>query len=47
MELHNFDFDGKTKHQYVCLNYNTDGFYVTIFVEDEGKNVLVDFNSNV
>lgn len=47
MELHNFDLDGKTKHQYVCLSYNTDRFYVTIFVEDEGKDVLVDFNSNV
>ena len=47
MELHNFDLDGKTKHQYVCLSYNTDRFYVTIFVEDEGKDVLVDLNSNV
>ena len=47
MELHNIDLDGKTKHQYVCLSYNTDRFYVTIFVEDEGKDVLVDFNSNV
>lgn len=47
MVLHNFDLDGKTKHQYVCLSYNTDRFYVTIFVEDEGKDVLVDFNSNV
>lgn len=47
MELHNFDLDGKTKHQYVCLSYNTDRFYVTIFVEDDGKDVLVDLNSNV
>lgn len=47
MELHNFDLDGKTKHQYVCLSYNTDRFYTTIFVEDDGKNVLVEINSNI
>lgn len=47
MELHIFDFDGKTKHQYVCLSYNTDRFYATIFVEDECKDILVDLNSNV
>lgn len=47
MELHNFDFAGKTKHPYVCLCYNTDRFYVTIFVEGDGKDVLVELNSNV
>lgn len=47
MELHNFDLDGITKHQYVCLNYNSDRFYVTIFVEDDGKDVLLELNSNV
>ena len=47
MELHNFDLDGITKHPYVCLSYNTDRYYVTIFVENDGKDVLVEFNSNV
>lgn len=46
MELHNFDLDGKTRHQYVCLSYNTERFYITIFVEDDGKDVLVVLNSN-
>ena len=40
MELHK-------KHQYVCLSYNTDRFYVTIFVEDKGKDILVSLNSNI
>lgn len=47
MELHNFDLDGKTKHPYVCLNYNTERFYTTIFIEDDGKSVMVELSSNV
>lgn len=46
MELHNFDLDGATSHQYVCLSYNTESHFITIFIEDNGKEVLIQTNPN-